>query len=71
MQIDHMKLRFVRPHGAYRKGDVIEYPRGPAKSLLLAGICEPLVEEQPLLEAAVVEHRNVETADAKMRRRRK
>ena len=66
-----MKLRFVRPHGAYRKGDVIEYPRGPAKSLLLAGICEPLVEEQPLLEAAVVEHRNVETADAKMRRRRK
>ena len=50
---------------------MIEYPRGPAKSLLLAGICEPLVEEQPLLEAAVVEHRNVETADAKMRRRRK
>lgn len=71
MPIDHVKLRFIRPHGAYRKGDVIDYPRGPAKSLLLAGICEPLVEEQPLLEAAVVEHRNVETADARPRRKKR
>lgn len=71
MPIDHVKLRFIRPHGAYRKGDIIDYPRGPAKSLLLAGICEPLVEEQPLLEVSVVEHRNVETADARPRRKKR
>ena len=70
MPLDHVKLRFIRPHGAYRKGDIIDYPRGPAKSLVIAGICDLVGQEQPLLEAAVVEHRNVETADARPRRKK-
>lgn len=70
MPADHIKLRFLRPHSAYRKGDVIDYPRGPAKSLVIAGICEPVAQEQPLLEVAVVERRNVETADARPRRKK-
>lgn len=68
---DYCKLRFLRPHAAYRKGDVIDYPRGPGKSLVLAGICELVGQELPLLEAAVVEHRNVETADAKRGRKKR
>ena len=68
---DHVRLRFLRPHGAYRKGDIIEYPRGPAKSLVSAGACEMVVEDRQLLEVAMVENRNVETADAPRRRGRK
>jgi len=68
---DHVRLRFLRPHAAYRKGDIIEYPRGPAKSLVIAGACEIVVEERQLLEVAMVERRDVETADAQRRRGRK
>jgi hypothetical protein len=50
---------------------VIEYPSGPAKSLLLTGGVELVRDQQPLLEVAAVEHRNVETADAPRRRGRK
>lgn len=71
MPADYCKLRFLRPHAAYRKGDVIDYPRGPAKSLVIAGICELVGQELPLLEAAVVERRNVETADAKRGRKKR
>ena len=71
MPVDHIKMRFLRPHAAYRKGDVIEYPRGPGKSLVLAGICEVVDQELPLLESAVVERRNVETADARPRRKKR
>ena len=71
MPIDHVKLRFLRPSGTYRVGDVITYPRGPAKSLLLAGTVELVRENQPLLEVGMVENRNVETADAPRRRGRK
>lgn len=71
MPADYVKLRFLRPHSAYRKGDVIDYPRGPAKSLVIGGYCELVEREQPLLEAAVVEHRNVETADARPRRKKR
>lgn len=68
---DHVQLRFVRPHGAYRKGDIIEYPRGPAKTLVAAGACEIVHEDRQLLEVAMVERRDAETADAPRRRGRK
>lgn len=68
---DHVRLRFLRPHGAYRKGDIITYPRGPAKSLLVAGAVELVRDEPQLLEVAMVENRGVETADAPKRRGRK
>lgn len=69
MPADHVSLRFLRPHAAYRKGDIITYPRGPAKSLLIAGICELVREELPLVETATVERRS-ETADNPRRRRK-
>lgn len=68
---DHVRLRFIRAHGAYRKGDVIEYPRGPAKSLVAAGAVEYVQDGPQLLEVAASEHRSVETADATRRRGRK
>lgn len=68
---DHVRLRFVRPHGAYRKGDTIEYPRGPAKTLVATGACEIVPEDRQLLEVAMVERREAETADAPRRRGRK
>lgn len=68
---DHVRLRFLRPHGAYRKGDIIQYPRGPAKSLVIAGTCEIVVEDRQLLEVAMVERRDVETTDAPRRRGRR
>lgn len=68
---DHVRLRFLRPHGAYRKGDIITYARGPAKSLLVAGAVELVRDEPQLLEVAMVENRGVETADAPKRRGRK
>ena len=70
---DHVLLRFTRSMQGYSKGSVIEYPRGPAKSLLATGGVELVQErEQPLLEVAMVEQRgNVETADAPRRRGRK
>ena len=57
----------------YSKGAVIEYPAGPAKSLLATGGVELVQEpQQPLLEVAMVESRgNAETADAPRRRGRK
>lgn len=71
MPADHVRLRFLRPHGAYRKGDIIEYPRGPAKSLVIAGACELVRDEPQLLEVAMVENRGTETADTTRRRGRK
>lgn len=71
MRPDHVLLRFTRSMNGYSKGAVIEYPRGPAKSLLATGGVELVTNEQPLLEVSMVERRNVETADAPMRRGRK
>ena len=72
MPIDHVTLRFVVPHGTYRAGDQITYPRGPARSLIAWGVCELVNEpQQPLIEMATVEQRNVETADAPRRRKRR
>jgi hypothetical protein len=45
--------------------------KGPAKSLVLHGYAVNHVEEQPLLEVATAEHRDVETADAPRRRKRR
>jgi hypothetical protein len=45
--------------------------RGPAKSLVLHGYAVQHVEEQPLLEVATAERRDVETADAPRRRKRR
>lgn len=53
----------------YKRGAVIEYPTGPAKSLLATGGVE-VIHERPLIEEAVFEQRNVETADAPRRRGR-
>lgn len=71
MRDDQSRIRFVRPYQAYRRGDVIVMDRGPAKSLILHGYAVNHAEEQPLLEVAMVEHRDVETADAPRRRGRK
>jgi hypothetical protein len=71
MRDDQARIRFVRPYQAYRRGDVIVMDRGPAKSLVLHGYAVEHVEEQPLLEVAAVEHRDVETADAPRRRKRR
>jgi len=71
MRDDQARIRFVRPYQAYRRGDVIVMDRGPAKSLILHGYAINHVEEQPLLEVAMVEHRDVETADAPRKRGRK
>jgi len=67
---DRMKVRFVRPYRVYRKGDVIDMDRGPAKGWIVSGIVEPVQQEQRLIEEAMVEHRS-ETADLPQRRRRK
>jgi hypothetical protein len=50
---------------------VIVMDKGPAKSLVLHGYAVNHVEEQPLLEVATVERRDVETADAPRRRKRR
>lgn len=71
MPADHVKLRFLRPTGVYRVGDVIDYPRGPAKSLVAAGTVEIVRDDQQLLEVAMVERRDVQTADVPRRRGRK
>lgn len=70
---DHVLLRFTRSMGGYNKGAIIEYPSGPAKTLLATGSVELVQErEQPLLETAMVEQRSsVETTDAPRRRGRK
>lgn len=69
---DHVLLRFTRSMRGYTKGAVIEYPAGPAKSLLATGGVELVSEpQQPLLEVAMVERRSdVQTADAPRRRGR-
>jgi hypothetical protein len=67
---DRIKVAFLRPFRAYRRGDVIEMDRGPAKSWVIAGIVAPVEHEQRLIEEATVA-RQVETADAPRRRRRK
>lgn len=71
MNADRIKVRFVRPFRAYKRGDVIEMDRGPARGWIASEIVAPVVEAQQLLEVAVAEHRNVETADAPRRRKRR
>lgn len=71
MPSDRISVRFIRPYQAYRRGDVVEMDRGPAKSWVAAGIVVPVVEQQPMLEVAMVEQRNTETADAPRRRKRR
>ena len=68
---DYVKLRFLRPYQAYRRGDVITLPAGPARSWIAAGVAELVTETQQELEVAAVERRDVETATAMPRRRRK
>jgi hypothetical protein len=71
MREDQSRIRFVRPYQAYRRNDVIVMDKGPAKSLVLHGYAVEHVEEQPLLEVAAVDRRDVETADAPRRRKRR
>jgi hypothetical protein len=71
MRDDQSRIRFVRPYQAYRRGDVIVMDKGPAKSLVLHGYAVQHVEDQPLLEVATVDRRDVETADAPRRRKRR
>ena len=71
MKPDQMQIRFIRPYQAYRRNDVITMDKGPAKSLVLHGYALEHVEEQQLLEVAAVERRDVETADAPRRRKRR
>lgn len=66
---DRVRIKFVRPYSAYRRGSVIEMDRGPAKSLLIAGIAT--LEQQPqLLETTMAEPAEIRTADVPRRRRK-
>lgn len=67
---DRIRVRFVRPYRVYRTGDEIDMDRGPAKGWIVSGIVEPVLQEQRLIEEAMIEHRS-ETADMPHRRRRK
>lgn len=67
---DHVRLRFLKSAMGYSKGQVIQYPRGPAKALIVRELVEIVEDDQPLLEVAMVEHRDVQTADAPRRRRK-
>jgi len=67
---DRVKVQFLRPFRVYRKGDVIDMDQGPAKSWMVAGIVTPVLEEQRVIEEAVVERR-AETADVPRRRKRR
>ena len=71
MKPDQTRIRFTRPYQAYRRNDVIVMDRGPAKSLVAYGYAAYVVEDQPLLEVAAVEQRDVQTADAPRRRKRR
>jgi hypothetical protein len=71
MRSDQTQIRFIRPYQAYRRGDVITMDKGPARSLVMHGYALEHVEEQQLLEVATVERRDVETADAPRRRKRR
>jgi hypothetical protein len=66
---DSMKVRLIRPFRVYRRGDVLDMPKGQAKSWIVAGIA---VEErqQQLVETAMAEP-EVRTADATPRRKRR
>ena len=68
---DRIKVRFLRPFRVYKRGDVVEMDRGPARGWIASEIVAPVDDEQQLLEVAMVEHRGVETADAPKRRGRK
>lgn len=70
MRDDQTQIRFIRPFQGYRKHDVIVMDRGPAKSLVLHGYAVEQAEQQTL-EVAAVELREVETADAPRRRKRR
>jgi hypothetical protein len=68
-----LRLRFVRPYQAYRKGQEITLPKGVARSMILSGIATE-VHEQPMLEFAVAPEPVAEQAIApvaKAARRRK
>lgn len=67
---DHVRLRFLRSVMGYRRGEVIEYPGGPAKALIARGLVEIVADEPQLLEVAMVERR-AETADAPQRKKRR
>ena len=71
MPSDRISVRFIRPFRAYRRGDVIEMDRGPARGWITAGIVVPAEDEQRLIEVAAIERRDVETADAPRRRKRR
>lgn len=63
-----MKIRFVKPHGVYRRGSTIDLDDGPANELLRRGIAviEP---QQELLETASVDVQS-RKADLTPRRKR-
>lgn len=62
-----MKIKLVKPFGAYRKGDVIDMADAPGRLLIADGYA---VEERQrnLIETATVEERS-ETADMNPRRK--
>ena len=64
-----MKIKMTRPHGSYKKGDVLELPVRQAESLIAWEYAVRDHQEQ-LIETAAVEP-EVETADVTPRRRRK
>lgn len=70
---DRVSVRFLRPFRAYRRNDVIpNMDIGQARSWQKAGLVQIVTEsQQPLLEVAMAEPREIRTADATPRRRRK
>lgn len=62
-----MKIKLVKAHGSYRKGEVIELDARLAAELVADGRATP-VPPSPLIETASLEF-DAETADATPRRR--
>lgn len=62
MTIERVKVRFRRPFQGYKGGQVIEIPKGQARSLELLGRAD--IVREPQLEMAVAPGPEVETAVA-------
>ena len=61
-----MKIKLTRPHGAYRRGEVVDLPDRTARQMIADGLA---VEDRQrnLIETASVEQR-AETADLNPRK---
>lgn len=64
-----MKIRFIRSHMAYRKGDTVDVGGGEANVLIMRHIAVP-DEQRTLLETATIEPETRTAAIVKRKRGR-